>query len=281
MAEETGTLYIIATPIGNLADVTDRARQVLASVDVVLAEDTRHSKTLLRHLGIQASLRSLHEHNEKDRVDEVMTMLREGLNIGLISDAGTPLISDPGYRLVENCHRSGLAVSPIPGASALTAALSVCGLPTDQFVYLGFPPAKSTARQQAFRALAAEQRTMVIYESKHRVVGCLEDLLSVFGADRQATLLRELTKAHETIMRSSLAQLLATITEQDQQRLGEFVIVVAGADAVDPEYSPQLDRLLLQFAELVPPRKAAGLIADYFEMPKRAVYERLLKLREV
>src|SRR5690348_1239811 len=192
-AGNTGTVWIVATPIGNLGDVSERAREVLRSVSVIAAEDTRHSRSLLKHLGIATPMVALHEHNERAVVPQLLAKVQAGENVALVSDAGTPLVSDPGFRLVRAAREAGIRVSPVPGACAGIAALSVAGMPSDRFVFEGFLPPKSFARRARLRALAGEARTLVLYESSHRIQACCEDLRDVFGAGREAALLRELT----------------------------------------------------------------------------------------
>jgi 16S rRNA (cytidine1402-2'-O)-methyltransferase len=242
-----GTLFVVATPIGNRGDLTERARETLASVDLIAAEDTRHTGRLLAQLGIGTALLALHEHNEAARAEELVARLRQGARIALVSDAGTPLISDPGFRLVAAAAAAGVAVVPIPGACAAVAALSVAGLPTDRFVFEGFLPARAGARRTRLSALAAETRTLVFYEAPHRISETLADLAVAFGAARDAVLARELTKLHETVYRGSLGELAERAAADSNMARGEAVLVVAGAaehaapGAADVE---RLDRLL-------------------------------------
>jgi len=202
-----GTLYVVATPIGNLADISERARQVLAAVAVIAAEDTRHSGQLLKHLAISTPMLALHEHNERQASQGIIERLQRGEDVALISDAGTPLLSDPGYLLVGAAHQAGIRVSPIPGASAMLSALSAAGLPTDRFVFEGFLPARAGPRRSRLEALQHEPRTIVYYEAPHRLLESLQDMLDIFGAGRPAVLARELTKIHETIRLSTLGEL--------------------------------------------------------------------------
>ncbi|MEQ9560927.1 MAG: 16S rRNA (cytidine(1402)-2'-O)-methyltransferase [Woeseiaceae bacterium] len=221
-----GTLYIVATPIGNLADMTPRARDILASVGMIAAEDTRHSRRLLSHFGIATRLQSLHEHNEDQSVAGLIDKLASGLSVALISDAGTPLISDPGYRLVAAAHKAGITVSPIPGASAAIAALSAAGLPTDRFCFEGFLPGKKSARRERIAAFASESRTVVLYESVHRVAECIADLATVLGSERPAFIGREISKQHEQCVSTTLGELQAMLSDKRIAEKGEFVIVL-------------------------------------------------------
>ncbi|HAO24087.1 MAG TPA: 16S rRNA (cytidine(1402)-2'-O)-methyltransferase, partial [Methylophaga sp.] len=211
MKDATAALYIVATPIGNLADISARAIDVLSSVDLIAAEDTRHSKFLLQHHGIETSTISLHEHNEQQRSELLLSKIVDGNSIALISDAGTPLISDPGFRLVNMAREKGIKVVPIPGACAVITALSASGLSAERFTFEGFLPPKVTARRQALEKLVSEPRTMIFYESPKRMVGCLQDMLAVFGGERKACLARELTKMFETIVTLPLAELVEIV----------------------------------------------------------------------
>lgn len=281
MSLNQGVFYVIATPIGNLSDITHRAAQVLAEVDHLFAEDTRHSRNLCRHLGVSPPLHSLHEHNEEQRIVRIVELLQAGCSVGLVSDAGTPLISDPGYRIVAACHEAGISVSPIPGVSALSAALSVCGLPTDRFTFCGFPAARRGARMELYEQLKSDPATLVFFESRHRVVASLTDMADVFGAQRPAAICRELTKTFETVWRAPLAELLERVSGDDNARRGEFVIVVKGALAAPvAALDAATEKLLLQLGQQLPPRKAAGLIAEFSGAPKREVYQRLLALQQ-
>lgn len=224
-----GTLYIVATPIGNLDDISRRAESILSSVDLILAEDTRHSRKLLNKLGINASLSSYHENNEERVTPQIITRLASGCNVALIVDAGTPLISDPGFKLVKQAHRSNIPVSPVPGPSALIAALSVAGVPPGRFLFEGFVPGKTAARQKYLQELAGETCTMVFYEAPHRIKAFLNDAVSVFGEEREASIARELTKKFETIRHGTLHGLKEWLNRDVDQGRGEFVIIIAGA----------------------------------------------------
>jgi 16S rRNA (cytidine1402-2'-O)-methyltransferase len=231
---ERGKLYVVATPIGNFADLTERAREVLAAAEVIAAEDTRHTRGLLSRIGAESRLIAYHEHNEAERVPELLRRLARGESVALVSDAGTPLISDPGWRLVSAAQAEGITVVPVPGPCAAVAALSAAGLPTDHFVFEGFLPRRAGARAQRLSRLRDEQRTLVFYEAVHRVAATLAALGEAFGAERRAAVARELTKVHEQIATGSLAELSARLGG-DIPLLGEFVIVVAGAAAAAPD----------------------------------------------
>lgn len=226
--ENGGTLYIVATPIGNMEDISPRALDVLSSVDIVAAEDTRHSKKLLNLHNISSTLLPCHDFNEEKQVFSFIKKLSEGQNIALISDAGTPLISDPGYRLVKTAHESGIRVVPLPGACAVITALSASGLPSDKFIFEGFLPAKHKARMDCLQQLSLEERTLIFYEAPHRIIDCLEDMCLAFGEDRQITLARELTKKFESICLDTLSSVLEWVKEDKDQQKGEMVIVVSG-----------------------------------------------------
>jgi len=231
---ECGKLYIVATPIGNFADLTERAREVLAAAEVIAAEDTRHTRGLLSRIGAESRLIAYHEHNETERVPELLRRLARGESIALVSDAGTPLISDPGWRLVSAAQAEGITVVPVPGACAAVAALSAAGLPTDHFVFEGFLPRRASARAERLSRLRDEHRTLIFYEAVHRVAATLAAMSEAFGAERRAAVARELTKIHEQIATGSLAELTARLGG-DIPLLGEFVIVVAGAAAAAPD----------------------------------------------
>ena len=274
----SGTLFVVATPIGNLEDLSPRARQILAAVDLVAAEDTRHTGRLLSHLGLKTRQIALHEHNEARAAQTLIEQLKEGKSVALVSDAGTPLVSDPGYRLVQAAHASGIAVSPVPGPSAVTAALSVSGLPTDRFGFEGFPPAKPAARRKWLVARAADERTLVFFEAVHRIAATLADMADVFGADRQAFLGRELTKLHEECRRASLGELRDAVNIGTIVSKGEFVIAIHGAGHT-PTSSIDSERLLTELAEALPPKKAATIAARITGERRNALYQRLLELK--
>ncbi|MGH8154193.1 MAG: 16S rRNA (cytidine(1402)-2'-O)-methyltransferase [Rhodanobacteraceae bacterium] len=270
--DQRGTLSVVATPIGNLADLSPRAAEVLRAATVIAAEDTRHSRPLLQHFGIATPLVALHEYNERTAVASLIAKLEGGADIALISDAGTPLVSDPGFRLVRAARDAGIAVSPVPGACAAVAALSVAGLPSDRFVFEGFLPAKSAARRARLRELADEPRTLVIYESSHRIAECAGDLRDVFGAGRDARLLRELTKVHETCIGTTLGEIADRVARDPEQRLGECVLVVGGhGDEADAKLAEGRRVYALLQAELAP-AQAAKLAAAISGAPRKALY---------
>lgn len=280
---KNGTLYCVATPIGNLEDMTARAKRILAEVDKVYAEDTRVTRNLLSHFGIQNTLASLHDHNEAGKVESIRAELEQGVNLALVSDAGTPLISDPGYKLVRALGEAGFGIVPVPGASALIAALSVAGLPTDRFIYEGFLPAKPSARRKMLEGLKNEPRTLVFYESSHRIADMLEDLATVFMADRQAVVLRELTKLYESIYRGSLAELVQLIASDTDMSRGEFVIVVEGYRVTGEEAQASVleaDNILDVLLEELPVKQAAAITARLTGLPKNQLYKQALAKAE-
>jgi 16S rRNA (cytidine1402-2'-O)-methyltransferase len=276
--DRTGVLYVVATPIGNRGDISPRALSVLAAVDKVLAEDTRHSGALLRTLGIATPLLSLHEHNEQLQVEPLLERLHGGADLALISDAGTPLISDPGYRIVRAARQAGIQVVPIPGPCALIAALSVAGLPTDRFVFEGFLPAKAAARRAHLLALAGETRTLVFYESSHRIEESLADLAECLGAEREAVIARELTKTFEQVQSGSLAELKRWLSEDANRQRGEFVLLIAGAaPAADTELDAEAQRVLKLLLVELPVKRAAALAAEITGARKNALYQYALQ----
>lgn len=248
----------------------------MAAVDILYAEDTRHTARLCTYLGINPKLRSLHDHNEEDRIAEVIGSLESGLAVGLVSDAGTPLISDPGYRIVVACHRRGLPVSPVPGVSALTSALSVCGLPTDRFLFNGFLPAKSSARKQSLEGLKGESATLIFFESKHRIVAALKDFLGVLG-DRNACVAREITKAFESISHGTLSELLQGIEDNTDSQKGEFVVVISGAPPDESTFDSSTQDLLAELAAVMAPRQAAKIVARHSGLASKELYDWLLQ----
>lgn len=267
-----GTLWVVATPIGNLGDLSPRAQQILRDADVVAAEDTRHSRPLLQHFGITTPLTALHEHNERVAVASLISKLQAGEQVALISDAGTPLISDPGFRLVRAAREAGVNVSPVPGACAAIAALSVAGLPSDHFVFEGFLPAKASARRERLRELANESRTLVIYESSHRIVESSADLRDAFGAEREARLLRELTKLHETCIGPTLGEIAARVESDPEQRLGECVLVIEGRGEEAEAKLAEGRRVYAVLRAEMPPAQAAKLAAAISGAPRKALY---------
>lgn len=278
MEPKAGTLYVVATPIGNLDDLSDRARAVLAAADLVAAEDTRRTGQLLTRLGIRVPLRSLHEHNEGERTPELLARLADGAAVALVSDAGTPLISDPGYRLVAAARAAGLRVSPVPGCSAAIAALSVAGLPTDRFSFEGFLPARPAARRRRLAELAGRPETLVFYEAPGRVRATLADLATAFGPDRCATICRELTKLHETTYHGPLQALPGQLEADPGSSKGEFTLVIAGCGetqaAADAGALSLADaaRVMAILAESLPRAEAARLTARLTGMRRRDAY---------
>ncbi len=278
MSDSNGCLYIVPTPIGNLADITERSVQTLRAVDAIAAEDTRHSGQLLQHLGIRNELFALHEHNERQRAEQVVERLLQGQSIALISDAGTPLISDPGYVLVQQCRAAGIKVVALPGACAFVTALSAAGLPTDRFAFEGFLPAKPQQRRKRLQGLLSDTRTLVFYESPHRIVDCLADFVSEFGAERQLVLGRELTKTFETYLHGSIAEVQAQVLADSNQQRGEMVLVLAGAAAVaEDDVTPQALRTLTLLREHLPLKKAAALAAEIHGARKNNLYQLALE----
>lgn len=275
----TGILYIVATPIGNLGDITARAVDVLRDVGVIAVEDTRHSRKLLLQFGISTPMMALHDFNESERVAHLLARLTEGESVALISDAGTPLISDPGYQLVHQAQAQGIRVVPIPGACALIAALSCAGLPTDRFTFEGFLPAKSAARLAVLQSLQNETRTMIFYEAPHRIVECLVDMEQGFGAGRGITLARELTKTFETIMHTTVGALLETVRGDSNQQKGEIVLVVAGNVEQGGEVDAQALHTLQVLLEEMPLKQASALAARITGVKKNLLYETALQLK--
>ncbi|PPT92797.1 16S rRNA (cytidine(1402)-2'-O)-methyltransferase [Xanthomonas theicola] len=272
MSAQPGTLHVVATPIGNLADLTPRAQEVLRAVAAICAEDTRRSGQLLSHFGIDKPLLALHEHNEQALAQRIVARLLGGDSLALVSDAGTPLVSDPGYRLVRAAREAGVRVSPVPGACAAIAALSVAGLPSDRFSFEGFLPAKAAARRERLARLAGEPRTLVFYEAAHRIVESLADCRAAFGDARPAVLARELTKLFETVLDGSLAELQARVQADDNQRKGEFVLIVQGAgDDADAQLA-EGRRVYATLSEHLPPSTSAKLAAELTGAPRKALY---------
>jgi 16S rRNA (cytidine1402-2'-O)-methyltransferase len=274
----SGTLYVVATPIGNLADLTPRAREVLASVALIAAEDTRHTRQLLQSCGIGTALTSLHEHNEAQKSAELVARLAQGDSIALVSDAGTPLVSDPGFDLVAAARRAGIAVVAIPGACAAIAALSVAGLPTDRFIFEGFLPAKTAARSARLEQLAREQRTLIFYEAPHRLAEVLGDMTRIFGAARSASISRELTKRFETTYSGTLAQLRDAAERDSDMSRGEIVIVVSGAPSTSTALELDSDALLRALLEELSPSQAAKVAAHVTGGKRSELYEAALRL---
>lgn len=276
-----GVLYVVATPIGNLEDWSPRAVATLKAVSLVAAEDTRHSGRLLQYFNITTRLVAVHDHNESARVDGLIQQIEAGADIALISDAGTPLISDPGYRLVAAAQAAGLRVVPVPGACAAIAALSAAGLASDRFIFEGFLPAKTVGRQERLQALVKEPRTLMFYEAPHRIAECLVDMAQVFGPERRVVLARELTKTFETIRQLPLAEMRDWVASDPDQQRGEIVLVLEGAPDIstDEDWS-EADRVLAVLLAELPLKQAAGLAAELTGLKKNALYERGLALKE-
>lgn len=267
-------LYVVATPIGNLEDISARALRILSQVDLIAAEDTRHSTKLLRHFGIRTPVTSLHEHNERSETSRLIKFLQGGNSIALVSDAGTPVISDPGFFLVRAARAADIDVTPIPGPCAAIAALSVAGLPSDKIVLEGFPPARAAARAEYFRERAREARTMIFYESPHRIVDSLNEMAAKFGGSRPAVLARELTKKFETIRGGALAEIGEWVSRDPAQRLGEFVIVVQGdRAAASTDVDIESERILRILTKELPLNRAAAVGAAITGLPKRLLYQ--------
>ncbi len=277
--EALGRLYVVATPIGNLGDLSVRACDTLRSVDLIAAEDTRHTGALLRHFGIQTPLVSLHEHNEHQRAGDIILRLRRGLTVALVSDAGTPAISDPGFDLVRAAAAAGIVIIALPGPCAAVAALSIAALPTDRFCFEGFLPARGAARRARLQALVNEPRTLVFYESPHRIEDMLKDCVSSIGGERSAAAAREITKLHETIYRGSLAELAARAGRDADFARGEIVLVIAGAPPAPDEAGQMLDRALRPLLEELPLKQAARLAARIADVRDNEAYKRALALK--
>jgi 16S rRNA (cytidine1402-2'-O)-methyltransferase len=278
---DAGTLYVVATPIGNLEDMTPRALRTLSEADLIAAEDTRHSGRLLRHFGIGAKTEAIHEHNERSQVPRLVEILKGGKSIAFITDAGTPLVSDPGFHLVRAARQAGIRVVPVPGACAAIAALSAAGLPSDRFVFEGFPPAKSAARRAVFEKLREESRTLIFYESPHRILESLKDMSEVFGPGREAVLARELTKQFETLRAGGLEELLEWASRDADQQLGEFVILIHGVPRAEREVvDEEAGRVLKILLDELPVSQAAALAARITGLKKNKLYEYALAFKE-
>lgn len=269
---QPGCLWVVATPIGHRDDLSARAIETLRAVAVIAAEDTRHSRPLLLHHGVATPLVALHDYNEREVVDALVARLQGGESVALISDAGTPLISDPGFRLVRAARAAGIRCAPVPGACAAIAALSVAGLPSDRFVFEGFLPPKAAARRSRLRELAGEPRTIIFYESSHRVAESLADMRDVFGAEREAVLARELTKMFETVLGEPLAALAARVAADPDQQRGEHVILVAGRGEEADARLAEGQRVFAILRDELPPTKAAKLAAAISGAPRKALY---------
>ncbi|NCF20092.1 MAG: 16S rRNA (cytidine(1402)-2'-O)-methyltransferase [Haliea sp.] len=273
---QTG-LFVVATPIGNLEDISLRALRILSEVDCIAAEDTRHTRILLEHHSIGTRMLALHEHNEEKLAPRLVERLNNGESIALVSDAGTPLVSDPGYRLVRLCGEAGIPVYVVPGPSALTAALSVSGISVDRFCFEGFLPAKPAARRKRLEQLVDEERSMVFYESSHRIEACVNDMCDILGGDREAAVCRELTKRFETVKRAALSELSSWLADDSNQRKGEFVILVAAQDQPRAQKFAQALSMAESLQEYLPASQAARAAARYFDVARREVYAAMEK----
>lgn len=274
-----GQLYIVSTPIGNLEDISHRAVSVLSSVDIIAAEDTRHSGRLLSHYSINTKTVAFHDHNEKQKVNLLISWLESGKNIALISDAGTPLINDPGYTLVSTCRERGISVSPVPGASAVIAALSCSGLPSDRFSYWGFTPAKQQARQQFYADMHGRNETIICYESPHRLMDSLNDLSVSLGEETRICFAKELTKTFETFRTGAVNDVITWLEEDSDRQRGEIVILVSPPKVEDSLLSDKAERLLTELVRALPVKQASALVADTFGLKKNAVYKHALAIK--
>jgi 16S rRNA (cytidine1402-2'-O)-methyltransferase len=273
-------LYVVSTPIGNLEDLTPRAVETLKKVDLIAAEDTRHSGRLMQHFAISTPMLAVHDHNESQRAQILFDKLSQGQSIALISDAGTPLISDPGYHLVSAVREAGYKVVPVVGACALIAALSVSGLATDRFSFYGFLPSKSSGRTQKLQQLAKVTHTQVFYESPHRIVAMVSDIVLVMGSHRQIVLARELTKTFETIYGGPAADVQAWLLADHNQQKGEFVVLIEGAEEEQlHDIGPEEERMLTLLLAELPIKKAAAITASITGHKKKALYDRALELQ--
>ena len=273
MNAQPGRLWVVATPIGNLDDLSGRAAEILREVPLVAAEDTRHSAPLLARIGSRARTMALHEHNEREQAARLVERLLQGNDIALICDAGTPLVSDPGFRLVRAAREAGIAVSPVPGPCAAIAALSVAGLPSDRFVFEGFLAAKASARRERLGTLVAESRTLIFYESGHRIVDALKDMREAFGAQREGVIARELTKIFETVLDAPLGELVERVEADANQQRGEFVVLVAGASAQAADATlAEGRRVFALLCEEMSPAHAARMAARITGAPRKLLY---------
>ena len=274
-----GALYIVATPIGNLEDLSPRAKMVLDNVDLIVAEDTRHSKPMLNHFGIETKIRAYHDHNEREQTPKLIELLQQGQSIALISDAGTPLICDPGYHLLGAAHSENIKVIPVPGASAMASALSASGFSAEKFIFEGYLPAKQAARQTRMQALQTEERTMVFHEVPHRIIHFMEDSIDCFGASRQAVIAKEITKLHETIYRDSLENILLWLKEDAVRCKGEFVVVIQGekTDQFDSAEAKRVLQILLKDHSV---KEAAKLASEIMQGSRNDIYKLAMQLKE-
>lgn len=269
-----GALYVVATPIGNLADISYRAVETLKQVDLIAAEDTRHSSRLMQHFNITTPLLAYHDHTNIHRIEQIIDKMAAGQSVALVSDAGTPLISDPGYRLVNLAREQGIRVIPLPGACAAVAALSAAGLPSDRWAFEGFLPAKTMARQQRLKSLSKDERTLIFYESTHRLLDTLEDMQQVLGAERSLVLAREITKTYETFISGSVEEVLACVTQDNNQQKGEFVLMLKGfQQAKQDDLSEAAIATMEVLLEELPTKQAAAIGAKLTGYKKRDLYQ--------
>jgi len=276
--QKTGVLYVVATPIGNLGDISDRLRHTLANVTRIAAEDTRRTKQLLSHIGVDTPCFSMHDHNERQKLDWITQLLESGESIALVSDAGTPLISDPGYPLVSALRAKKMKITAVPGPCALVAALSIAGLPSDRFIFEGFLPSKSSARLAMLTNIADETATIIFYESSHRIKACLIDMHEAFGAERQVVIARELTKTFETVLDGKASELVEILESDPNQSKGEFVVMVRGAAKKSTELSKETQQLAQKLTEYLPKKQAAKICSEIHSEKKNLIYQYLLTL---
>jgi len=283
----SGELFIVATPIGNYDDMSERAVEILQRVDLIAVEDSRHSGRLLKHFGVSTRTQAMHDHNEKSLAPKLIEQLLEGLNIAIISDAGTPLISDPGYKLVQLAQQAKIRVIPIPGPSALVTALSACGLATDRFCFEGFLAPKKGARRTQLESYLNESRTMIFYEAPHRILACLTDMVEVFGSSHTVVIARELTKTFETIRHDSLGNLVSWVAADTNQQKGEIVLIVDGfknksnAAGDEPQLNGESERILKLLLAELSVKQAVKLAVDICGEKKKVLYQRALQLKEM
>jgi 16S rRNA (cytidine1402-2'-O)-methyltransferase len=274
--KEVGTLYVVATPIGNMDDVSDRMRHTLQKVDRIAAEDTRRTKQLLSHIGVDTPCFSFHDHNERQKLNWLVQLLESGESVALVSDAGTPLISDPGYPLVSTLREKAMKIVAIPGPCALITALSVAGMPSDRFIFEGFLPNKSSARAIFLQKFVKEAATCIFYESSHRIKACIEDMLRVLGPDRKLVIARELTKTFETVLQGTPASLLEILNNDPNQSKGEFVVILKGVELEKGRLSDESEQLAIRLSEHLPKKLAAKITAETFGSKKNLIYDFLL-----
>lgn len=276
--KSAAALYIVATPIGNLADLSERAIKVLSEVDIIACEDTRHTQKLLQHIGVRKPLISVHDHNERDRIEQIYEKLNQGLSFALVSDAGTPLISDPGYVLVSELRQRDILIKPVPGPSAVISALSVSGLPTNRFLFEGFLPHKLSGRRERIESVCHERATLVFYESKHRLIETLDVMVDILGGERRAFVAREITKTFEQFFSGNLQHIIHQISAHDDHQKGEFVIVVEGQQTKQTASDVDQDRLFKRLLVELPPKKAASIMAELTGESKKTWYQQALSL---